>query len=293
MEWNKKEPRKPQPWLSMRMGVRHRWLIPFHFVDWLSQWAAYYLGQWVFLEVLEYCGTLSILVGVILYFAEAGDRREQRHFQAWQVINTAQGKGGSGGRIEALHDLNEDRVPLVGVDLSDAFLQNVDLPGANLHRCRMSSADVRQAKLRRADLTDSELFYVNLRNSDLRGALLGGDTNLTNADLMYADLSGADVGGTTFDETDLRDVKLDGLRSWLQIKSMRLANIAGVVNPPDGFIDWAKQHGAVEMASDDEWTRAIDAADNPATQPSASSRPAKPNWPIASTLPAASRAPTK
>src|ERR1700722_1144472 len=119
MAWITKEPKKPHSWLSMRKGVRHRWLLPFYFVDWLSQWAAYFLGKWVFLEVLEYCGTLSILVGVILYFAESGSRREQRHFQAWQVINTAQGKGGSGGRIEALQDLNEDHVPLVGVDLSD------------------------------------------------------------------------------------------------------------------------------------------------------------------------------
>jgi hypothetical protein len=28
--------------------------------------------------------------------SEAGDRKKQKHYQAWQVINTAQGKGGSG-----------------------------------------------------------------------------------------------------------------------------------------------------------------------------------------------------
>ncbi len=39
-------------------------------------------------------------MAVIFYFSESGDRLKQKHYQAWQVINTAQGKGGSGGRIE-------------------------------------------------------------------------------------------------------------------------------------------------------------------------------------------------
>ncbi len=86
------------------------------------------------LEVLEYGSTLGIVFGVIFYFAGAKDRLEQKHYQAWQVINTAQGKGGSGGRIDALQDLNSDRVPLVGVDLMEAFLREVKLPNANLRR---------------------------------------------------------------------------------------------------------------------------------------------------------------
>ena len=81
------------------------------------------LSRWSFLEVLEYLGSFSILIAVIFYFSESGDRLKQKHYQAWQVINTAQGKGGSGGRIEALQELDEDGVPLVGVDVSGAFLQ--------------------------------------------------------------------------------------------------------------------------------------------------------------------------
>ena len=89
------------------------------------------------LEVLEYVGTLSIVFGVISYFAESGDRVKQKHYQAWQVINTAAGKGGSGGRIDALEELNQDNVPLVGVDVSDSFLQNIDLAQANLVRSNL------------------------------------------------------------------------------------------------------------------------------------------------------------
>src|SRR6266699_3248514 len=67
------------------------------------------------------------------------DRQKQKHYQAWQVINTAQGKGGSGGRIEALHELNEDRVPLVGVNVSSSFLQGLKLKDASLVRADFSA----------------------------------------------------------------------------------------------------------------------------------------------------------
>ncbi len=101
------------------------WLIPFVALEWIFEWTAFALSNWSFLEVLEYLGTFSVLIAVIFYFSESGDRIKQRHYQAWQVINTAQGKGGSGGRIEALQELNADKVPLVGVDVSSAFLQGL------------------------------------------------------------------------------------------------------------------------------------------------------------------------
>jgi hypothetical protein len=118
MPYTFKEPKRPKPWRQYRWRVRNPLLLPFLYLEFLSEWAAWFLGRWVFLEVLEYCGTLSILVGVIFYFAGTRDRREQRHYQAWQVINTAEGKGGNGGRIDALQDLNADGIPLGAVDLS-------------------------------------------------------------------------------------------------------------------------------------------------------------------------------
>src|SRR5580700_9107352 len=84
-----KEPHRPKPWRQFRWQARNPLLAPILFIEWISEWAAWFLGRSVFLEVLEYCGTLSILVGVIFYFAGTRDRREQRHYQAWQVINTA------------------------------------------------------------------------------------------------------------------------------------------------------------------------------------------------------------
>src|ERR1700739_4477636 len=113
---------RPAPWHVREQRTAHRWLIPFIALDWIFEWAAFALSNWSFLEVLEYLGSFSVLIAVIFYFSESGDRVKQRHYQAWQVINTAQGKGGSGGRIDALQELNEDKVPLVGVGGSAAFL---------------------------------------------------------------------------------------------------------------------------------------------------------------------------
>src|SRR5580692_8722717 len=129
---------RPHPWSEYKEN-RSRLALPFHAFEWLLEWSAYYLSRWALLEVLEYLSVLSVLVAVIFYFTESGDRQKQKHYQAWQVINTAQGQGGSGGRIEALQELNHDHVPLVGVDVSGAFLQNAQLEKARLLRSNFSA----------------------------------------------------------------------------------------------------------------------------------------------------------
>ncbi|MFY9745455.1 MAG: pentapeptide repeat-containing protein, partial [Acidobacteriaceae bacterium] len=212
------------------------------------EWAAYLLSNWSFLEVLDYLGTFSILVAVIFYFSESGDRNKQRHYQAWQVINTAQGKGGSGGRIEALQELNVDRVPLTGVDASSAFLQGVRLAHANLMRSNFSSADLRDSDLRFADLSWADLHYANLRNSSLEHSLFD------HADLRDCDLTGADLADARFDGADLTnaDLRSADLRgaTWQHIAAIVRANIADVRNAPEGFVAWALHNGAVQTPSE-------------------------------------------
>jgi hypothetical protein len=247
-----RQPRqRPEPWKKTKESVRHRWLVPVRRVNWMWEWLAHVLGNWVFLEVLEYFGRFSVLVAVIFYFAESGDRKKQKHYQAWQVINTAQGKGGSGGRIEALQELNHDRVPLVGVDLSKAFLEGLRLPHADLLRANLEAADIRHAVLRSAKLTYSNLHFTNLRGSDLTSIQLKG-ANLEDADLTDADLTGADLSEVTLDKADLRNTNLRGIE-WRKISGIKLANILGVKNAPAGFAAWATEHGAVSLESDEQW----------------------------------------
>ncbi|MBV8780804.1 MAG: pentapeptide repeat-containing protein [Phycisphaerae bacterium] len=199
--------------------------MPFLYLDWLAQWATYGLSHVSFFELLEYCGSLSILVAVVFYFLEAPQRTKMKHYQAWQVINSAEGKGGNGGRIEALHELNEDGVSLLGVDVSDAFLQGVDLHGADLTRALLSGADMRSANLSGASLRSAKLHYTNLNDAVLVGA------DVDDADLSDTDLTGAD---------------LRGLTHWQSILSLTDASVVNVRNAPDGFLAWAKQHGAID-----------------------------------------------
>jgi hypothetical protein len=239
--------KRPSAWQAQRAGLRHSWLVPLAAIEWAFDWLAFLLSRWAFLEVLDYLGSFSILVAVIFYFSESGDRLKQKHYQAWQVINTAQGKGGSGGRIEALQELDEDGVPLVGVDVSGSFLQGIRLPKARLLRADLNSVDARNSDFRQGDFTDANLHSGNFRNSNFSGAnLLGAD--LGGADFCSARLDGAVLDGASLDAADLGNTNLSHVK-WQNIKSIKGANISQVRNPPEGFIQWAMQHGAVTTDS--------------------------------------------
>src|SRR5262249_1265102 len=155
-------------WSVRRERFVRPWLRPLWALEWFWEWVAYVLSNWTFLEVLEYLGSFGVLIAVIFYFSESGDRVKQKHYQAWQVINTAQGKGGSGGRIEALQELNNDGVSLVGVDLAGAFLQGVRLQRARLVRSNLNAADLRDGDFAGADFSDANLQSANFRQAMLR-----------------------------------------------------------------------------------------------------------------------------
>ena len=86
------------------------------------------------------------------------------NYQAWLVVNSAQGKGGSGGRIDALTNLARNTRSLAGVNVDGAWLVGVDLRGAdlahasfkdaNLQGARVAGARFSAASLLRADLAD-------------------------------------------------------------------------------------------------------------------------------------------
>jgi len=243
---------RPTPWAEYRREVRGpRWAIPLHGLEWCFSWVAWSLGKWAFLDVLEHLGTFSVLIAVIFYFADSGNRRKQKHYQAWQVINTAQGKGGSGGRIEALQELNADHVSLIGIEASGAFLQGLSLRDANLSRCDFSASD-----LRNSNFSNSTLAACSLKDANFRGANLTGAT-MESADLHGADLNGANMRGTDLSQADLSgsDLRNTDLRDvvWARIGSMHLANLAGARNASPEFMAFAAKDGAVNLESDEQW----------------------------------------
>jgi hypothetical protein len=128
-----------------------RWAILSHTLDCVFQWMAYFLRKWALRDVLEYLGSLSVLAAVIFYYTESGDHRKQKRYQAWQVINTAEGKAGGG-----------------------AILRGSDFRFANLHSANLRGADASGANFTNAALNDSDLNGANLSNADLRNANLSG-----------------------------------------------------------------------------------------------------------------------
>jgi hypothetical protein len=165
--------------------------------------------------------------------AAAERARIDSNYQAWQVINSAQGKGGSGGRVEALADLLANGVSLAGIRLDDAWLEQVRLPGAQLRRAslvrtNLASAILTDACLEGADLREADLVNADLSRADLRGA------NVTGARLSLARLDGA----------DLRD-----LVGWESVTAFGHASVDGVRHAPRGFVEHARRHGAVDPAA--------------------------------------------
>ncbi len=239
---------RPESWAECRSKVRRRWWVPFALVEYWLEWAAYALSNWRLLEVLEYLGSFGVLIAVIFYFSESGDRLKQKHYQAWQVINSAEGKGGNGGRVEALEELNADGVSLVGVNLSSAFLMGVRMKKGKLARADFDGADARQAEMAGANVEDASLRSANFRGARMEGASLARSV-LNDADFSGADMKNVDLTGASLENTDLRNADLAGVK-WGSLRSVKGANVLGVKNAPSGFVEWAMGKGAVRREED-------------------------------------------
>ena len=212
-------------------------------VRYAFHWSAHHLSSWY-----SPLASISMLIAVIFYFADTGNRTMQRHYQAWQVINTAQGKGGNGGRIEALEQLTKDHVSLTGVDVSGAFLRGVHLDHASLVRANFHNADVRNGSFSSANLINANLAGTNLREANLSHAKLQeaemNDIDLNGANLQDADLTGSNLAGADLRNADLKNI------GWKDLVSVKGADVSSVKNAPPGFVEWARSNGALpESAS--------------------------------------------
>jgi len=141
-------------------------------------------------------------------------------------------------------------------NFSEAHLENVEFTEACLDNADFSHSDLGGAqfyltKLRNTVFADANLSREILERADLTGAAFV-DANLCAAKLVHADVADVD-----FSRANLRRVAMSNCVHWADIKSIRLANIKGIVEPPAGFLEWARDHGAVEIEDDLEWQRLI------------------------------------
>jgi hypothetical protein len=194
--------------------------------EWGMEWILYILRQMAIFEILNILSKLSILVGFIFFVTEAGDRKEQKHLEAWRVIVSMRDQPGNGGRIGALQSLNADKVSLTGIEAKKAYLSQINLKDANLQEANFSGSKLFKANFEKAtlygaifgctsegkctDLLQAKFQGANLSKANLSGDLRGTnfvDANLSDAHLVKVDLQGADLERTILKGTHLECVK--------------------------------------------------------------------------------------
>jgi uncharacterized protein YjbI with pentapeptide repeats len=107
-----------------------------------------------------------------------------------------------------------DGARLDGADLTGALLDGARLEGAELRRARLVGASLRQAELGGAHLEQSLLHGAHLEGAHLPHAWLDGarlrDAHFDGATLWGASLRGAELDGGHFAGADLHEADLDG-----------------------------------------------------------------------------------
>ena len=144
-------------------------------------------------------------------------------------------------------------------DISGAWLENADLANtswrdAKANQVNFSSANLTGSVFRFAELEDSLFLNSSLQNTLFSFAIAPRaklnrsdltDASLVNSDLSEANLSSADLTSTSFIGTNLQGAILSDLQNWENMGSVEGTNIYDVVDPPDGFVEWALQRGAI------------------------------------------------
>ncbi len=199
-------------------------------------------------------GNFYVVIGLVAFMVADEQRRKSEIYQAWQVVSTAYGQKGSGGRIEALEFLNTrpivfpwigltwdkreqqwllgwrgEQQTLQGLEVPHAYLKSIDLSYANLREANLTGADFREANLTGADFREANLTQANLTGANLTGTDLEG-TNLAEANLSQANLTGALLWGANLKGVDLSQANLAGALLWganLRGVDLSQANLAG------------------------------------------------------------------
>ena len=143
--------------------------------EWLCRWIVYYISGLAFFQILELMGKATVLVSLVTYLAESNARREERHNRAWNLIMEADRVSGDGGRGAAVMALFKDKVPLQGVSLRGATINNLMLPGADLNDAHFEGAFLTKpvfsgASLQNANFANSTLIEPDFTDTNLLGA---------------------------------------------------------------------------------------------------------------------------
>ena len=216
-------------------------------------WAAAAIENWEVSRLVRAVEPVVIIIAIIAFSIELGDRQEERTVRAWQLLTTR--APGNSGKIEALEYLNsqshwlfrswwpfsKERVSLQGIDLTppplferwkDKSKQDRVLrgrcPDLTYLRCvKLVDAILIEATLACSHLQMADLRGADLKRADLRGANLGGaklqDAQLQTADLRGARLEEAKLQGANFGRANLQGASFYGAK--LQGAVLNKANL--------------------------------------------------------------------
>lgn len=249
-----KKPKRPASFKTIcrfcgRMKRKRQWWWPFVAFQWSCKWASFGMSQVALLDFLEYIGKLSILVAALHYLIEypatkkqetkaAEDARLSKHYAAWQILNSAQGKEGNTGRADALQDLNRDGVSLERLSLKRAYigdsidLTNATMSGADFSEGRFVNINLSGAHLTDAIMGNATFEFVNFSNSVCGGEAWTnsdfGGCNFQGAHFSDLDLCGVGFGDCDFAQAHMYDVNFYLSSSWGMSLDIMRCNFYGI-----------------------------------------------------------------
>jgi len=198
-------------------------------------------------KLFFHCGIRSlvkfcIVVVLVCLFTGASEHLVIKGYCHCRSTNTAYGQ--SEINEEHKDQNNEPNLAnnlFIAVNFSGAYLQNKDLSMKAFIATMFSGGHLQQANFSRSG------FIM----TDFSGAYLQG-ANLSGTIFRIADFSGARFSDVSLDGADLAFANLKGIHNWRQIRSIRNTNIYKVRNSPEGFIEWALEHGAVSISPSEQ-----------------------------------------
>lgn len=174
-------------------------------------------------------------LGIITQLSIFGKKEPQIVLEALRPLLRDKNSSVSGGALLALNHL-----------ASSDNIGDLNFEGSILDKVTLSKSTSDGIILQSANLT-----YCSMTGSILRGIFFN-ESSFDYSDLSHADLSSSEIALTSFEFADLSYCNLKNIIGYNNIKTMAGANVFGIKNPPNKFLEIATSLGAVTM-SNDEW----------------------------------------
>jgi uncharacterized protein YjbI with pentapeptide repeats len=125
---------------------------------------------------------LTVIIGIIIFFFQGGERAKQVSYQAWQVIDIANSskQTGDGGRRDAIKDLITSERGLSNIALGASDLNKIDFRGAVLADAIFDNVSIADSRFQCLPL----LWPLGgCHNTNLQSAHFGTDEDISSVSI--------------------------------------------------------------------------------------------------------------